>query len=149
MKRQILWAIISIIMIGAIAYFGRTWINHGGFPANGPIGAPQPVYIQYVSPQDGGQVLNSHGFCVGFDFQVGNTISEAQQKDIRFFIDGNNVKDQIYELVELEYPTGIAEPCFRQDEPLEPGWHTAVVKFTDSKDFQFDYRWSFYNTIDD
>lgn len=149
MKRQILWIVISIVTVSVIAFFGGTWINHGGFPPNGPTGDTLPVNIQYVNPSDGSQVENSHGFCTGFDFQDGNRISEAQQKEIRFYVDGKNVTDQMYELVELEYPTGIAEPCYRQNEPLEPGWHTAVIKFTDSKDFQFDYRWAFYNTIDD
>jgi hypothetical protein len=149
MKNRIIWSILTIVILSTVGIFTAIWISNGGWPASGPKGDILPPHIQYVSPQDGEQVTNAHGFCVGFDFHSGNRLNEDQQNEIQFFLDGKNVSGHMHQLVELEYPTGIAELCYRENDPLASGWHTIVVRYADVNESSHRYRWTFSNPIDE
>lgn len=142
MKRLIL-AIGAAIILSLILWRGSTFVGHGGLPSSGPTGDILPPHIQYVNPADGDSVVTSHGFCVQFNYQAGRGLGDNPQTAIRFYIDGVNVTDSMFELVELEYPDPLGEPCFRQSEPLSTRWHTIMVSYTDRTGEEFNYSWRF------
>lgn len=149
MRNRNILIIASIVVIFIAAIFAVQWIRHGGWPVSSPSGDALPPNVQYVSPADGQFVNNSHGFCVGLNFSLGNRVDEEEKSKIKFYLDGVNISEHMHEPVELEYPTGVFEPCFRREDPLKSGWHSAVLQYSDSKKITYRYTWNFQTTIDE
>ena len=142
MKRKVaVFAGIMFVLI--VLWWVIQWLANGGWPSSGPVGATLPPHIQYVKPADGEMVKESHGFCIHFYYPAGNGMGENSRETIRYFFNGVNVKKGIFEVVELEYPVSVGEPCYMRTEPLAPGWHTVKVMYVDSAGQEFDYTWRF------
>ena len=75
-------------------------------------------------------------------------MGDEPQELVRYRIDGRNVTDQMHDLVGLEYPTQVEEPCYRRSEPLKPGWHTVKVDYEDISGVRYEYEWRFL-VVDD
>ena len=142
MKRLII-AIVVIIIIAALFLCLVPWLENGGWPSSGPVGGSLPPNIQHVLPRDGDVLEETNGFCVHFDYQVGIGMDEESQETTRYFFDGRNVTKQVYDIVSLEYPTQIGEPCYIQIEPINPGWHNAKVTYKDNSGNYYEYKWRF------
>ena len=150
MKRRI--AIIASIIIALVfLYWLVTWINNGGWPSSGPVGASLPPHIQFVAPADGESVLDSYGFCVHFNYQTGRGIGDEPKNVIRYFFNGTNVTRDLYDVstTEYGYPDPVGEPCYNRAEPLKPGWHTVKVTYKDISGESFEYKWRFYVVEED
>jgi hypothetical protein len=141
MTRKII-AILGSILIACLLLWIVPWLLNGGWPASGPMGDFFPPHIQAVTPEDGQLVKDSYGFCVRYDYRAGSGMEAASQAT-RYYLDGQNVTKHMYEITELEYPTQIGTPCYRQAEPLAPGWHTAKVTYEDLFGNRFEYKWRF------
>lgn len=146
--KRILSAILGIIGVGLLLLWLIPWLDNGGWPASGPTGMALPPQIQYVAPRDGDTVPENHGFCVHFDFQAGAHMDEGARGSIQYFLDGWNVTGQMHDLISLEYPTQVAEPCFKQVEPLRAGWHTAKVSYADTSGVLYEYSWRFQVVVE-
>lgn len=107
------------------------------------MGGLLPPNIQHVLPRDGDVLEEAYGFCVHYNFQVGSGMDEESQETTRYFFDGMNVTKQVYDIVSLEYPTQIGEPCYKRIEPINPGWHTARVTYKDNSGNLYEYKWRF------
>jgi hypothetical protein len=144
--KRVLFIVAVIIILGLILVWFVPWITHGGLPLAGPTGDHLPPHILFVEPADGNAVVDSHGFCMHFNYVVGHGVEDEQRMANRYYLDGRNVSRLVVDLstTEYGYPDPVGEPCLYRDEPLKPGWHTAKVRYTDTKGDQFSYTWRFF-----
>ena len=142
MKQKII-LIVGIVLVASFFLWLIPWLKNGGWSSSGPVRAPLPKNIEYVSPRDGDLVEETSGFCVHYDYLAGSGMDEASQKSTRYFFDGWQVTKQVYDIVDLEYPTQIRELCYSQSDPIRPGWHTAKVIYEDNAKNRFEYLWRF------
>jgi hypothetical protein len=144
MKKTLL-TITILIVIAILAWFGYTFIAHGGWPNAGPTGDQLPLHIEYVVPADGQVVGDSQGFCVHINYLAGLGLGYEPQQRIRYYLDGFNVTKHVRDLTVLEYgyPAPEGEPCYRRDKPLSTGWHTVKIVYTDIGEHEFSYLWRF------
>jgi hypothetical protein len=146
--RNLLFLVVGIILLASFLFWLIPWLDHGGWPSSGAVGNALPPNIEHVMPVDGEILELSYGFCVHYNYLSGNGMSEKAQKTPRYFFDGRDVTQHMYEIVELEYPTQIAEPCYKLSEPIRPGWHTAKVTYEDNPGTLYEYKWRF-QVLDD
>ena len=144
MKRVFIFLLVGLL-IALLLLWAVPWIQNGGLPLSGPTDEHLPPHIQFVEPVDGDAVFDSHGFCIHFNYVVGYGIEDEQRMAIRYYLDGRNVSRLVVDLstTEYGYPDPVGEPCLWRDEPLKPGWHTAKVRYMDTKGEQFSYTWRF------
>ena len=140
---RILLSIFGIILIAAFLLWLIPWLKNGGWPTSGPVGNSLPPNIQHVMPGDGEILKETYGFCVHYDYNIGRGMDEKSQDSARYYFDGMNITRQVYDLISLEYPTQVGEPCYKRDEPLSPGWHTAKVTYEDNSGNRYEYKWRF------
>ena len=145
MKRTII-AVFGIILVVGLLLWLVPWLANGGWPSSGPVGGALPPQIQHVMPGDGEVVVEAYGFCVHYNYQAGRGMDDESQESARYFFDGRNVTKQVYDLISLEYPTQVGEPCYQGDEPLKPGWHTVKVTYEDNSGQRHEYKWRFQTT---
>ena len=138
------------IIIGGSVVIGGLWVLirwgvNGGWPGSGAIRDQLPPHIQYVVPGDGLRVENAYGICVHINYLAGRGLADESAQSLRFFLDGKHVTRDVVDVVRLEYgyPAPQGEPCYKQAEPLRPGWHTARVIYEDQSGERFEYRWRF------
>lgn len=135
--------VAGTILVLIVLWQVTLWVSNGGLPSPGPVGDTLPPNIQYVKPADGEPVEKSFGFCVHFYYPAGNGMGEYSQKTVRYFLDGVNIKEGIFEVVEPEYPVSVREPCYMRTKPLRSGWHSVKVDYTDNAGEEFVYMWRF------
>ena len=135
--------ILGVALVGGLLLWLVPWLVNGGWPASGPVGAEFPPHILYVTPDDGEVVGETYGFCVHYDYQAGKGMDAKSREGIRYHFDGWNKTSQVYDVTELEYPTGIGELCYQDEEPLAPGWHTVKISFRDNAGNRYEYKWRF------
>lgn len=142
MKRYII-VIMVVIAAAALLVFLVPWARHGGLSSSGPTGETIPHNIIRVLPGDGETAANINGFCVDFDYEAGRGMDEASQESVRYYFNGWNVTKDVYDIHAMEYPTMIGEPCYRDSDPLKPGWYTAEVMYEDNSGNSYEYMWNF------
>jgi hypothetical protein len=145
-SRRIFFPIFGIILISAFLLWLIPWVDNGGWPASGPVGNSLPPNIQHVMPRDGEKLKKAYGFCVHYDYRNGSGMDEASQETPRYYFDGRNVTQHTYDIVSLEYPTQVAEPCYQRSELISPGWHTVKVSYQDTSGNRYEYKWRFQIT---
>ena len=143
MAKSILIASGMILVLVIIIVVLIPWLSNGGWPSSGPVGDALPPHITYVSPADGQSTSDLNGFCVHFDYQAARGLDKEQQESMRYFLDGVSVTKKVYDIVSLEYPTQVGEPCFRSSQPLSEGWHTAKVSYKDRVGGRYEYIWRY------
>ena len=141
--KRILIVIIVVILAASLTLWLVPWLDNGGWPSSGGTGDSLPPNIQHVLPADGEAVTETNRFCVHFNYEVGSGMDEGSQETARYFYNGRNVTKDTYDIISLEYPTQIGEPCYMRIEPLKPGWHTAKVTFEDNSGDRYEYKWRF------
>jgi hypothetical protein len=142
MKRLIVAFVVGFLGM-IILWLAIPWLANGGWPAAGPVGEPLPVHIRDVMPADGSVVEEISGFCVYLNYDAGKSLSRDSSEGMQFFLDGNNISRQLYDPVELEYRTSTGQTCYKRNEPLGTGWHTAKVVYKDRSGEPFEYTWRF------
>ena len=142
MKRWI-FSILGFSFVVIIVWFVVSWLENGGGFSSGPVGGSLPPHISYVIPKDGEQVDDPFGFCVHFDYQAGEGMGHDPQTTVKYYLDGRNETEKIYDLISLEYPTQVGEPCLVRSEALNSGWHTVKVTYEDISGMSYAYKWRF------
>jgi hypothetical protein len=140
---RIFLSFFGIILVVSFFVWLIPWLDNGGWPSSGPVGNSLPPNIEHVMPRDGEALQEAYGFCVHYDYLIGRGMNDESQQSPRYFFDGRNVTQDTFDIVSLEYPTQIAEPCFRPGEPISPGWHTAKVTYRDTAGNHYEYKWRF------
>jgi hypothetical protein len=141
--KRIFISVLGTMLLISFLLWLIPWLRNGGWPSSEPAGNSLPPNIEYVMPGDGEALNEAYGFCVHFNYLAGHSMNKESQETSRYFFDGRNVTKNTYDLISLEYPTQVAEPCYKQSEPLSPGWHTAKVTYKDNAEERFDYMWRF------
>jgi hypothetical protein len=142
-SRQIFILVFGIIFLASFLLWLIPWLENGGWSSSGPVGNSLPPNIQHVMPRDGEVVQEAYGFCVHYDYQTGSGMDEESRESTRYFFDGWNVTKHMYDIVSLEYPTQVGEPCYKRSEPVRSGWHTAKVTYEDNSGNRYEYKWRF------
>ena len=146
MKKALL--ILGSITVIAVMLLAAVRLIDVGVFSSGPVNGSLPPHIVHVIPGDGERVGETFGFCVHFVYKGSKGMGNEPQDSVRYIIDGRNVSDQMHDLVGLEYPTHVEEPCYRRSEPLKSGWHTIKVDYEDIFGVHYEYKWRFL-VVDD
>jgi hypothetical protein len=141
--KRFIFTIFGLILLTIFLLWLIPWWKNGGWPTPGPVGNSLPPNIQHVMPGDGEVLEETYKFCVHYNYLSGSGMNEKTQQTPRYFFDGRQVTKHVYDIVDLEYPTQIKELCYRQSNPINPGWHTAKVTYEDNAGNRFEYMWRF------